>query len=280
VVVIKKTTSLSGFSSFSDPGLEVWSEPSADGTTWRIMGRRKGAPAEEASFAVSEPAPTGVRLKLPVVALDPQGNFSVAWETENDGDLHGIVMRKVDGQGRLLDHEYPVNVERAYDQTNPWLALGGAGKGGVVTWTSYAQDGDSGGIFARLVNPAGVPFGKDIQVNQHAAGRQDFSKVIMDAQGGFVVAWTSQDQDGDAEGVYARRFDAKGNPLGPEIRVNETTAGGQWLTDLQPLDQGGVLMTWTSYAPDGSELGVWGRSYDAQGSPVSGELLIVAPPAR
>ena len=137
-------------------------------------------------------------------------------------------------------------------------------------------DGDLGGIFARLVNSAGVPFGLEIQVNEQAAGRQDFSKVGMDLQGNFVVAWTSEGQDGDSEGVYARRFDRRGNPLGSEFRVNTTTTGAQFLTTLDVSPLGDFRILWTSYAQDESYRGVFGQSYAADGSALGGELLVVA----
>ena len=38
--------------------------------------------------------------------------------------------------------------------------------------------------------------------------------MAMDADGDFVVAWTSQDQDGSSTGVYAQRYNAAGLPQG------------------------------------------------------------------
>lgn len=281
VVVLRRVGFFGASAALQGSGLEVWPAPTPDGSGWRIAARRKGvagsAPGEE--IALSAPAARGQRLKLPVVAAEAGGSYFVAWESGNDGDLHGIFARRVDGQGRLLGRENAVNVTKEHDQTNPWAAASPTGRGGVVTWTSYGQDGDLGGVFARLVDAAGVPYGKEIPVNGHTAGRQDFSKAVMDDRGGFVVAWTSDGQDGDAEGVYVRRFDAQGAPLGPELRVNTTTAGAQWLTSLEPGAQGDVLVTWTSYAPDGSELGVFGQRYDAKGLPVGGEYVVVPPPA-
>jgi hypothetical protein len=259
--------------------LNVWSAPTEDGSGWRILGRLKNSLGQDTGGVVPISEPTlGTRLKLPVTAQDSGGNFVVAWESEDDGDLHGIFLQRINGQGRLLDHKYPVNVTKEYDQTNPWVATDPLGLGGVVTWTSYAQDGDSGGIFARLLNPAGVPHGQEIQVNEHTAGRQDFSKATIDAEGNLFVAWTSDSQDGDAEGVYGRRFDPRGNPLSPEFRVNTSVEGAQWLTDVAWEVQGDVLVTWTSYASDGRELGIFGQRYNTQGSPLGGEFLVVSPP--
>lgn len=260
----------------SGHGLEVWPEPAADGAGWKIMGRDSRNDGKE-PFAVNDPREDGRLLKQPVVAEGERETFLVAWEDESDGDLHGVYLRRVDGQCRLLDREYRVNITIDYDQTNPWIATGPTG--GVVTWTSYAQDGELGGIFVRKLNPAGIPFGPEIPVNEHTEGRQDFPKAGMDLQGSFVVAWTSEGQDGDAEGVYARRFDRQGDPLGGEFRVNSTVLGAQFFTALDVSPLGDFSIFWTSYAPDGSELGILGQRYDARGERLGEEFLLIPPSA-
>jgi hypothetical protein len=264
VVQIRKV-GFYGASAVQPVSLAVWAEPLDEG--WSIEARQEGGEA----FAVSEPTQNDRIAKQPVVASEAAGAYFVAWESQTGDDQLDILLRRVDGKGRLLDHEYTVNVTRENDQMNPWIATNPAGKGGVIAWASHAQDGDLGGIFARLINPAGVPFGQEIQVNEVTAGRQDFPEVVMSPDGSFVVAWTSGGQDGDEEGVYLRRFDSRGRPLSGEIRVNETTAGAQWLSALEPLTGGGFLVRWTGYSPDGEDLGLFARLYDAFGNPIGGE---------
>jgi hypothetical protein len=253
--------------------LAVWAEPLDEG--WSIEARQEGGE----TFAVSEPTLNGRIAKQPVTAVQADGAYFVAWESQTGDDQHDVLLRRMDGKGRLLDHEYTVNVTREHDQTNPWIATNPAGKGGVIAWASYAQDGDLSGIFVRLINPAGVPFGQEIQVNEVTAGRQDFPEAVMFPDGSFVVAWTSEGQDGDAEGVYLRRFDSHGRPLASEIQVNETAAGMQWLSALEPLVGGGFLVRWTGYGPDGQDQGIFARLYDGYGNPIGGEQMMALPPA-
>ena len=49
----------------------------------------------------------------------------------------------------------------------------------------------------------------------------------MDADGDFVVTWSSHGQDGSGWGVYAQRYNAAGVTQGGEFRVNTTTANTQ-----------------------------------------------------
>ena len=54
----------------------------------------------------------------------------------------------------------------------------------------------------------GIRLGNEFQVNTYTTSSQDRPSVAADTDGGFVVAWTSVDQDGSEEGVFAQRFAA------------------------------------------------------------------------
>ena len=47
------------------------------------------------------------------------------------------------------------------------------------------------------------------------------------ADGGFIVTWTSDGQDGSGLGVYGQRFDGAGSALGSEFPINNYTNGQQ-----------------------------------------------------
>src|SRR5687768_8111076 len=69
------------------------------------------------------------------------------------------------------------------------------------------------------------PAGGEFLVNVTTDSDQTTPAVSAAADGGFLVAWRGPDADGS--GVYARRYDASGGPLGGEFPVNTHT----------PLDQ-------------------------------------------
>ena len=83
----------------------------------------------------------------------------------------------------------------------------------VVSWTSAAQDGNGDGVYARRYDAAGRSLGQEFRVSQHMLDNQGVSRVAMDADGDFVVVWTSRLQDGSGDGVYGRRYAV---PLPPQ----------------------------------------------------------------
>ncbi len=77
----------------------------------------------------------------------------------------------------------------------------------------------------------------ETRVNSTTAGSQINSSVTRLADGGWVVTWESA--DGDSTGIYQQRYNAQGNPVLGEIRVNAATAGTQSEASITALADGG-----------------------------------------
>ena len=76
--------------------------------------------------------------------------------------------------------------------------------------------------------------GPEFQVNTFTAGTQQTNftgqggSMALDADGDFVVTWSSAGQDtATSYGVYAQRYNAAGVAQGGEFQVNTTTANSQ-----------------------------------------------------
>ena len=87
----------------------------------------------------------------------------------------------------------------------------------VITWQSHGQDGSGWGIYVRRYNAAGVAQGGEFRVNTTTASSQVYSSVAMDANGDFLVSWSSYGQDGSGYGIYAQRYNAAGVAQGGEF---------------------------------------------------------------
>src|SRR5262245_66566933 len=72
---------------------------------------------------------------------------------------------------------------------------------------------------------AGPPrrLGSEFQVNTHTLLGQRYTDIARDTDGDFVVTWMSLSQDGDGNGLFARRFNSDGLPQGVEVQVNTNT---------------------------------------------------------
>jgi VCBS repeat-containing protein len=123
-----------------------------------------------------------------------------------------------------------------------------------------------------------IPLGTDLQVNTTTTSYQYSPSPAPLADGGFVITWTSYDQDGSDYGIYGQRYDATGAKAGTEFRVNTVTTNAQYLSSIAALADGGFVVTWSSFDQDGSQdgdgWGIYGQRYDASGVPAGGEFQV------
>src|SRR5205823_4054128 len=109
--------------------------------------------------------------------------------------------------------------------------------GFVVTWE--ADDGSAYGIHAKRYDANGLVVAEDFVVNTYTASYQFNSSVAGLLSGGFIVAWTSEGQDGLGYGIYAQLYDADGNRVNGEFRVSGLSSHDRWQPAVAALLDGG-----------------------------------------
>ena len=120
--------------------------------------------------------------------------------------------------------------------------------------------------------PAGSP---EIPVNSSTSGNQQSPSIAPISNGGFVVVWTAP--DGDGSGVFGRRFDQAGAPLGADFPVNTLTTSDQSEPSVAADDSGNFVIVWSTLFNPSSGSDIVGQRYDAAGAPLGGEVMIHAP---
>ncbi len=118
--------------------------------------------------------------------------------------------------------------------------------------------------------------------NTTTAEVQDHPQIAALSGGGVVAVWASDQQDGDKYGVYARIYDAAGNPVTGEIAVNTYVVDLQWFPAVAGLPDGGFVVSWTSgsfswegkMTPDGDGTSVSARIFNVDGSPRTDEFQV------
>ena len=127
--------------------------------------------------------------------------------------------QRFDATGGTLGPNFAINTTTTGNQDQ--VSLAGLNDGNFVAiWRSFGQDGDAEGVIGQIFDSAGTKIGGEFQVNSFTTGEQTTgvdAAVAATDDGGFVVTWQSAGQDGDGFGVFAQRFDAKAQPLGPAV---------------------------------------------------------------
>ena len=199
------------------------------------------------------------------------GSFVVTWTSIGQGG--GIYAQRYDNAGDRVGSEFQVNTFTINSQSNSSVAALEDG-GFVVTWSSSGQDGSGDGIYAQRYDSAGVAVGSEFQVNTFTTGDQRYSSVAALEDGGFVVTWSSINQDGSGWGTYAQRYESAGEAVGSEFQVNTFTTNSQVHSSVAALADGGFVVTWSSFGPDGSGSGIYAQRYDNAGVAVGSEFQV------
>jgi hypothetical protein len=98
--------------------------------------------------------------------------------------------------------------------------------------------------------------------------------VARDQNGNFLVVWESEYQDGSLWGIFGRRFDNQGQPLGEEFQVNTHSEEDQAEPVAAASPSGELIVAWMSFGQDGDLGGVFGQRFDQTGSPQGSEFQI------
>ena len=148
---------------------------------------------------------TGTQL-TPVVALDADGDFVVAWQTNSLPGGPNIALRRYSATGTAQGQVFYANDFTANEHALPALAMTPGGDF-VVSWSAGSSSTpDELDVFARMYKANGSPAaGGALPVNSFMPGTQWHSTVAVNADGNVIVAWDSELQDGSNDGVFAQR---------------------------------------------------------------------------
>jgi hypothetical protein len=145
----------------------------------------------------------------------------------------------------------------------------------VVVWQSLGQDGSGTGIFGQRFDASGARLGAEFRVNSFTLEGQSVPAVASAAGGDFVVVWSSEVRDGSDTGIFGRRYDADGQPVGDPFRVNSYTTNHQSLPAVASDPSGNFVVVWSSDGQDDGQFpGIFGQRYDNAGAKLGAEFQV------
>ena len=252
----------------------TWSSDGQDGSGLGVYAQRYDAGGVAVGSETHVSTFTTGDQKAPTAAGLTGGGYVVAWTSNGqDGSGYGVYAQRYDASGVAVGGETRINSYTANDQSMPTVT-GLSGGGYVVSWVSNGQDGGGLGIYAQRYDANGVAQGAETKVNTYFTGQQTAPSIAALANGGYVVAWDSDGEDGSSTGIYLQRYDANGVAQGSETRANTLTNGSQYAASVIGLAGGGFVVSWQSNAHESSGLAVILQRFDANGVAVGSEVHV------
>jgi cysteine-rich repeat protein len=237
-------------------------EPCDDGNTTRWDGCDECTIVE---FQVNTWT-TGSQTR-PDVAMGADGRFVAVWDSWlQDGSGWGVFGQRFDADGALAGPEFQVNTDATDDQMTVSADMAPDG-GFVAVWEHEHDDhARSRGLFGQRFDGAGLPAGSEFVVHSPGALFETFAAVGMAADGGFVVVWEAFGSDEPLDGIFGRRFDADGGPIGDEFRIDDPTTGRGSLPSVAVLADGKFVVAW-GVVEAADRDAIQARWYQASGGP-------------
>ncbi|MDH4651395.1 MULTISPECIES: S-layer family protein [unclassified Pseudomonas] len=145
----------------------------------------------------------------PSIAALADGSWIATWYSDQNGDTD-IYARHYGVDGTAVGDEFRVNSTTAFNQFDPSVVALADG-GWVVTW--YSNKNGSGDVYAQHYGADATAIGGEVLVSSLAIHEQAFPATSALGDGGWLVTWAVASQNGIDTGIYARRYDAAGNPV-------------------------------------------------------------------
>ena len=214
---------------------------------------------------------------------------------------HSVTVRVTDSGGLTYDETFTINVTNVNEA--PTITSNGGGttasfgvaEGQTAVTAVTATDVDaaqtltysiSGGADAAkfTINSSTGQLSFVTAPNYEAATDSggnniyDVTVQVSDGNGGTDTQAISVSVTRSTPGVTISSLEP--TPLGNEFRVNTTTAGDQWayywsVRTVAVANDGGFVQVWIDTGgADGSQYGIYGQRYDANGNAVGGQFLV------
>ncbi|OYD96612.1 hypothetical protein CDG76_07505 [Nostoc sp. 'Peltigera membranacea cyanobiont' 210A] len=236
-----------------------WQSSGQDGSSYGVYAQRYTSAGLAIGGEFQVNTHTQGSQYNPTIAVDATGDFVISWQSYyQDGSYLGIYAQRYTSAGLAIGNEFQVNTHTQGSQYNPTVAMDGTGDY-VISWQSYGQDGSGDGIYAQRYNSSGLAQGVEFKVNTHTEGNQYNPTVAMNADGDFIISWTSDSQDGSGDGIYAQRYNSTGVAIGGEFQVNTYTNNKQINPTIAMDATGDFIISWQSNGQDGSGYGIYAQ---------------------
>lgn len=253
-----------------DLGL-AWDSDGQDGDQRGVQARVMRPDLAACNETTVNTMTAGVEARPAVVAL-PSGRWWIAWQVGTP--FTTTTARAMREDGMPASNEVPIGNVIGTDNAD--LELAPHADGFVVAYTEDYHDAYPNydrSVVTRAFDLAGTPTTAFQFANTYVPASQWKSAVTSLTSGGFLVAWSSEAQDGDQGGIYARQYDGSGVAIGGEHQLNTTTVGDQ--TSVALATAGGLVVAVWQSSSAASGYDVVAQMYDpVAGARVGSEIVV------
>lgn len=210
----------------------------------------------------------------PQIASNQNGKFVVVWSSFTGSDAQEFydVKLKLFSDNEPITDEILVNSYTDHSQTKPKTAMNESGEF-IVVWESWEQDGSDRGIYAQKFDADGNKVGDEFQVNTTTLFSQARPAIKYLTEEKFIIVWESWDDADLGYDLFGKIYDVSGEIIKDEFQINSHKPNNQWYADIA-VRADGFDIVWCSWEQDGSDGGIYLKSFDQDYTAQDDEILI------
>ncbi len=282
-------------------GFVVWQDNITDGSGWGVSAMQLNSTLSGSGSSFRVNVQGAGDQQNPRVALLQNGGTVFVWQGGQPSQQHIYARFLSSSKTFLTTNDVLVNTFTNNFQINPAVATLTNGNI-VVVWGSFDEVDSSSmlDVYGRVFLPTGQPVTGEFLVNEYTNYNQRTPTVAALANGGFVVAWVSEQERMAAPNpgagsfmvtsgvvaptpsidIYARLYNGSGVAQSDEFLVN-SDSNPCANPDVAAGSDGGFMVTWdardmTSQANLFSNgLDIYARSFTSAGAGSGGTVVRV-----
>ncbi|PIZ70590.1 hypothetical protein COY07_06455 [Candidatus Peregrinibacteria bacterium CG_4_10_14_0_2_um_filter_43_11] len=216
-------------------------------------------------------------LEDPDIAMNKNGDIVIVWQ-EKRGKDYDVYAVKTHASHNVLERPFQVNTYSVNSQKQPQITMNENGDFTVI-WESFGQDGSGSGIYGQQFTDKGEKSGSEFLINTTREHNQNEANISMNNAGEFVVTWLSDLKLRGTRGVFLQKFNATGNLVGKETRVdtNEYKVKDDYAGLSKPnvaiTNEKKVMVAWQMM--NNETWNIYKRNFDWEGNILDKEQIAV-----
>jgi len=202
----------------------------------------------------------------------PSGFELYAGAVDNFALNYSVFVYFIDRDGKSIRTRQRLNEATSVQlsPTSNGLALQPDGDLVAVYW---GGDAAFPNVYMRRLTADGKLLGPQRLVNPERHSSQAEPVVASAPDGSFLVVWQRSPAPDTTHDILARRFSAKGQPLGKPFQINNVHQLDQRRPAIAADAQGNYFVVWQSFIPP-YNWDVKGRLFRSDGTPITGEVRL------
>jgi hypothetical protein len=191
---------------------------------------------------------TSVLSDVPAIAMDPNGNFAIAWPVSTGGTFD-VYAKAFWSNASNLSADFRLHSVTTGTQGSPSVSMDSSGNY-VFVWNDERAGVGVGGVYAKAFYANGTNRTNDFRLNETGLPFTSSPAVVMASNGDYLVAWADR-RTGSLDSIYAKTYFANDTVNQNDFLLSLSSGNTQYMTQAAANGTGNFVVAWARVVSTG-----------------------------